>query len=80
MEDILINFHYLVKNRLGPYKIVAKHNDGKYWSTMDGTWVQDKSRAHDYEYNPTKGIGMSKWSAFLMTAAGDIALSNKDFK
>jgi hypothetical protein len=78
IEERLVNFRYLVKNRLGPYKIVVKRNDnGMYWSQPDNKWNADKSLAHDYGYNPGSTI---IWSSYLMTAAGDIQLSIKDFK
>lgn len=74
-QNVLRNFNVLVKNRLGPYKIVLRHNNGRYWSTQSG-WTKDISDIKDYDYYTDSQF----WKQFLITAAGNIELSRKDFK
>lgn len=77
-QEVLINFHILIKNRLGPYKIVVKNEDGDYWSTTEGRWTKNIYRAHEYGYYPGNDFG-SKWATYVTTAAGDIKILSKDY-
>jgi hypothetical protein len=85
IKNTVINFHGLVKNRTGPYKIVIKCKDG--YVSM-GQITKKKEAAHDYTRNNNCFEALRGWSnvnmatpfaIYLMTSAGDIELTKNDF-
>jgi hypothetical protein len=87
-KELLINFNGLVKNRLGPYRIVLKNHNGMFLTSVDNWYCSDK--AYDYclwSPDPQKVMYLlfkdrDKFggSAYLTTAAGDIELKREHFK
>jgi hypothetical protein len=85
-RETLANFHGLVKNRLGPHKIVVRQTpNGMYWcenlKEIGGSkWVSDESQATDYSINGINWVPAFCWKVYLTTSAGDIWLTEKDLK
>jgi hypothetical protein len=105
VKDVLIDFHGLVKNRLGPYHVVVRVVDGKYngkYIVSSGknefyvgslqTCIGLKEHAMHWD-EPTNYLsGLFNWdmavykkhgitcSPFLSTLAGDILLTESNFK
>jgi hypothetical protein len=78
-KDWIINFDGMVKNRLGPYRVIAiQNNSGKYW-TDSGVWLDNKAAARDYVDNFGPPFG-TEYKTYLTTAAGDIELHKADCK
>jgi hypothetical protein len=85
MRVVLFNFDGLIKNRLGPYALVIKSDDGKYFSPVE-TWVL--SGGYDYSYSSLGEYLLKELNSracigakiFLTTSAGDIELSEKDLR
>jgi hypothetical protein len=77
-QDLLPRFHMLVKNRLGPYKIIVSDPVNSYgYVKLNGGWTFNKNEAHDYT-DMGKQI-YEGYKTYLTTAAGEIELLKKDF-
>lgn len=76
-KDSLINFQGLVKNRLGPYKIVVKDNYSQFFYRVCG-WTQSVSEM--YDHSSSRCPIFNNATTYLTTAAGYIQLKKEDFK
>ena len=102
IKDHIIGFEVLVKNRLGPYHIVIKAEDGRYITGQGSFWdekyksnLSPKDNAFHfddwYKNSPTcwplfsndlriyRSRGLV-CDVYLTTVAGDILLTECDFK
>lgn len=89
-QNHIINFKGIVKNRLGPYKIVLKNQHGNYLSQF-GRPITTILKAFDYApfktmcifYDQKNFSGLSKdgyhYKSYLSMASGDIELQPEDF-
>lgn len=91
-KDILINWHGLIKNRQGPYKILYKRADSDvYYDFSTNKWITNIAFAYDYSLCPRGFCGVFKdceidisfglaVKVVLTTAAGDIELKETNIK
>jgi hypothetical protein len=86
-QDHIINFNGIVKNRLGPYKIVLKNQNGDYLSDLAKP-TPKLNRAFNYAEYITMCIFYDQkhhndskfnYKPYLTTASKDIELERKDF-
>lgn len=83
IKDAIINFHGIVKNRLGPYEIILKNDDADYLSAAR-RW---RSKSESYNYWPygmtdllrdVNAHSMDFAKIILSTRTDEIQLSKKD--
>lgn len=84
LAKYVVNFSGIVKNRLGPYKMVLRSKDGYATFKKPDHRTNNKENAIGFISNIL--ITQTNWSEFkkttfticLLTRAGDIELSKKD--
>jgi hypothetical protein len=90
ISNLLINLPLLVKNRLGPYYITIKRDsDGAYRCPCCNGWtsiIGDFRKMEEWSANriiqdlKERTAPSDRANIILKTQAGDIVLSEKDFK
>jgi hypothetical protein len=89
ISKLFVNFQGLVKNRLGPYKIVIRCKDGyASLNKVSGECQTVFSKNEAVSYGTNCFIARESWSSYKMlpfavylvsSAIGDIELSKSDF-
>src|ERR1019366_703395 len=89
LQDVIINWSGLIKNRKGPYHLVLKRNDEFYFGSNGAS--SNLNSAYHYEllnhygdwfdncqiFEAQRRLGFYK--PYLNTAAGDIEITKSDF-
>lgn len=87
----IAGFKMIVKNRIGPYKLLLKNGTdpitaylGDGYLTGKSTTTKDRSKAYDYNYNYQSNVKHlyrgKNFTHWLDMPSGKIQLFEKDFK